>query len=102
MPGEAAVLAVIAIFAAMVSVLVWLIKEQFKQSAVSAKDSNESNRLLAKSINKLSNASEEQIRASKARDEEQRTFQQHVIEKLGSIDGKADRIIEVLPERISK
>lgn len=95
-------LAVVAIFATMVGVLVWLIKEQFKQSATSTKESNESNRLLAESINKLSNASEEQIRASKARDEEQRTFQQHVIDKLGSIDGKADELVKALPERASK
>lgn len=102
MQGESVWLAVIAIFAAMVSVLVWLIKEQFKQSSTNTKESNESNRLLAESINKLSNASEEQIRASRTRDEEQRTFQQHVIDKLGSIDGKADELVKALPERVNK
>lgn len=91
MAGEAVVLAVVGVMATMVGVLVWLIKKQFDQNDTTIKDSNEASRELAKSIAKLSNASDRQIEAMNKSQEEQQAFQERVLAKLDIIDDKADR-----------
>ena len=88
---DAIVIATLGIMGTMVGVLVWLIKKQFDQNDTNTKESNTTNRSLAASINRLSVASEKQIEATQESRDENRRFQERVINKLDTIDEKADR-----------
>lgn len=102
MTGEAIVLAVVGVMGVMVGVLVWLIKKQFNQNDRNTKDSNDTNRKLAESINRLSLASERQVQAIEASRDEQRKFEQLVTAKLDHIDDKADRNYDAIVNQTVK
>lgn len=96
--GVTVALAALGIMATIVGVLVWLLKKLFTQNETTVQDNSKSNAQLASAIARLADASEETISASKARDEEQRSFQQLVIQKLDGLDGKADSIYQVVSD----
>lgn len=88
MIGSEVALAALAIMASIVAALVWLLKKLFTQNDTTLKEGNRANLLLAKSIDKLAVASEEQIKSGRERDSQTLKFQRLVIEKLDSIDTK--------------
>lgn len=91
MNGIEVALAALAIMATTVAALIWLLKKLFNQNNTTLKEGNKANLELAKSINKLATASEEQTRAGRERDAEQREFQEQVLANLKSLNAKADK-----------
>lgn len=91
MGGEGVALAALGIMATTVGVLVWLLKKLFNQNDTTLKEGNKANLELAKSINKLASASEEQTRVGRERDAEQREFQTQVLHSLQLLNKKADK-----------
>lgn len=102
MGGSEVALAALGIMATIVGVLVWLLKKLFTQNESTIKENSKSNSLLATSITRLANASEEQVRAARTRDEEHRSFQAHVVEKLDLIEVGVDRTHKALVNKSTK
>lgn len=96
MNGVEVALAALGIMATIVAALVWLLKKLFNQSDTTLKEGNKSQLELAKSINKLATASEEQVRLGRERDAEQREFQKEVLHNLKTLNEKADKTFEAV------
>lgn len=94
--GEGVALAALGIMATTVGVLVWLLKKLFNQNDTTLKEGNKANLELAKSINKLAIASEEQTRVGRERDAEQREFQKEVLHNLQTLNEKADKTFDAV------
>lgn len=96
MNGVEVALAALGIMATIVAALVWLLKKLFNQNDTTLKEGNRSQLELAKSINKLAAASEEQTRVGRERDAEQREFQREVLHSLKTLNEKADQTFEAV------
>lgn len=96
MTGVEVALAALGIMATTVGVLVWLLKKLFNQNDTTLKEGNKANLELAKSINKLAIASEEQTRVGRERDAEQREFQKEVLHNLQTLNDKADKTFDAV------
>lgn len=99
MSGVEVALAALGIMATIVAALVWLLKKLFNQNDTTLKEGNIANLELAKSINKLATASEEQTRLGRERDAEQREFQKEVLHNLKTLNEKADKTYTAVSEK---
>ncbi|WP_437770603.1 hypothetical protein [Arthrobacter sp. KNU40] len=91
MNDSAVILAALGIMATIVGALVWLLKKLFTQNDTTVKEGNKVNLKLAASIDKLAEASNEQIKQSRDQASKQRKFEELVIKKLDELGAKADR-----------
>lgn len=96
MNGIEVALAALAIMATTVAALIWLLKKLFNQNNTTLKEGNKANLELAKSINKLATASEEQTRVGRERDAEIREFQKEVLHSLQTLNDKADKTFDAV------
>ncbi|WP_427007207.1 hypothetical protein [Pseudarthrobacter sp. H2] len=94
MNGAEVAIAALGIMATVVGVLVWLLKKLFTQNDTTLKEGNAANLELAKSINKLATASEEQVRLGREQATAREKWEALVVKKLDAIDKKADRNYE--------
>lgn len=96
MNGVEVALAALGIMASIVAALIWLLKKLFNQNDTTLKQGTRADLELAKSINKLATASEEQTRVGRERDAEQREFQKEVLHSLKTLNDKADKTFDAV------
>lgn len=91
MNDSSVILAALGIMGTIVGALVWLLKKLFNQNDTTVKEGNKVNLKLAASIDKLAEASQEQVKHSREEASKQRSFEKLVIAKLDELGEKADR-----------